>query len=269
MNKKLFPECHLPVTIHELVAKFSCFNTENCMNSKCSECSSTKLSSDNFNTRSTSDSDLMSLSDVSDINGEDENVDEDSISYYEWVRCEDNKLQKVLFKTSIDKSIRLLHITVKTLKRHIQIKRVQFNFYNDAKNSLTKSEVLIHADYSESYENKQKREIRSVYFGQALFSIFTACCMICESVTITDYSRAAAMMSVLTVIGHLREKNQHLSLKINPIVWSDGCSPQFRSRFVFKLLSSTDSSLNITWCYNERHHGKGPMDGIGGTLRLS
>jgi len=25
--------------------------------------------------------------------------------------------------------------------------------------------------------------------------------------------------------------------------------------------------MEITWCYNERHHGKGPMDGIGGTLK--
>ena len=42
---------------------------------------------------------------------------------------------------------------------------------------------------------------------------------------------------------------------------------QFPCQFVFELLSSIDSSLNITWCYNERHYGKGPMDGIGGTLK--
>ena len=55
--------------------------------------------------------------------------------------------------------------------------------------------------------------------------------MIFESVTITselsDHSRAAAITSVLTVIDKLKEKHQHLPLKINPIVWSDGCSAQF------------------------------------------
>ena len=114
----------------------------------------------------------------------------------------------------------------------------------------------------------------SDYFGHTRFSIFTACCylrdpenkMICESVTTTselsDHSRAAAITSVLTVIDHLREKHQHLPLKINSIVWSDGCSTQFRSQFIFKLLSSIESLLNIAWCYNERHHGKGPIDGI-------
>ena len=83
MNKKLFPECRLSVTIHELVAKFSCYDTENCMIGECSACSSTKHSSNNFNTRSTSKSDSTSPSDVSGIDGEDENVGKDYISYYD------------------------------------------------------------------------------------------------------------------------------------------------------------------------------------------
>ena len=82
--------------------------------------------------------------------------------------------------------------------------------------------------------------------------------MICESVTISnglsDLSRASAITSVLTVIDHLREK-QHVPLKNNSVLWSNGCSVQVRSQFVFKFLSSTDSSLNITWCYKEKLHG--------------
>ena len=56
INKKLFAECCLPETIHELVAKFSCNDTEDFMTGKCEVCSSTKLTSDNFNTSSDSDS---------------------------------------------------------------------------------------------------------------------------------------------------------------------------------------------------------------------
>ena len=69
---------------------------------------------------------------------------------------------------------------------------------------VTKNEVLIHMDYSESYESKQQREMHSAYFGHTKF---TTCCylrdtenkMICESVMITselsDHSRAAAITS--------------------------------------------------------------------------
>ena len=43
---------------------------------------------------------------------------------------------------------------------------------------------------------------------------------------------------------------------------------QFRSKFIFQLLAGNifpDKSLS--WYYNERHHGKGPMDGVGGTIK--
>ena len=145
----------------------------------------------------------------------------------------------MFFKTSIDASIHLLNSTIKTLKHHIQVKRVQFKCYNDAKANLAKNEILIHVDYSESYENKQQRKIQSAYFGHTTFSIFIVCCylrhvenkVISESLTITselsDHSRAAAITCILKIIDHLREKHQHLLLKISAVIWSDDCSAQF------------------------------------------
>ena len=44
-------------------------------------------------------------------------------------------------------------------------------------------------------------------------------------------------------------------------------SPQFRSRFIFKVLASTLFLEETSWLYNERHHGKCPIDGVGGTLK--
>ena len=85
---------HFFLTIHEPVAKFSCSNKENYVIGECKKCSSKKCSSHNWHTRSTS---------VSDVDGENENVSKDSMSHYKWNHCKDNKLQNVLFKTSIDK----------------------------------------------------------------------------------------------------------------------------------------------------------------------
>ena len=43
---------------------------------------------------------------------------------------------------------------------------------------------------------------------------------------------------------------------------SDGMVARFRSHFVFKLLAGTVfPNKSLMWFYNERHHGKGPMDG--------
>ena len=49
--------------------------------------------------------------------------------------------------------------------------------------------------------------------------------------------------------------------------WSDGCSSKFRSKFVFALLSHFDRNIALQWNYNEAHHGKGPMEGVGATIK--
>ena len=51
------------------------------------------------------------------------------------------------------------------------------------------------------------------------------------------------------------------------ILWSDGCSSQFLSKFIFALLTHFDRNITLQWNYNEAHHGKGPMDGFGGTIK--
>ena len=48
---------------------------------------------------------------------------------------------------------------------------------------------------------------------------------------------------------------------------SDGYVAQFRSRFVFKILANYGKDLQLEWNYNEPHYGKGPMDGIRGTIK--
>ena len=78
---------------------------------------------------------------------------------------------------------------------------------------LRRNEILVHVDYSKNYESKHQREIQIAYFGHTSFSIFTACCylcnvdekIICESVTVTSelpyLSRSAAITCVPKVNG--------------------------------------------------------------------
>ena len=50
-------------------------------------------------------------------------------------------------------------------------------------------------------------------------------------------------------------------------VWSDGCSAQFQTNYVFALPSLFPERFNVIRYYNERHHGKGPIDGIRGCVK--
>ena len=103
----------------------------------------------------------------------------------------------------------------------------------------------------------QQDAIKSAYFGNQCFRIFTACCyakspnnndvrnenviVVTES---SDYD-IAACMSCLQKVVHKME-HMHKKTYENVYVWSDGMELQFRSRYIFKLLASN-----------------GTMDGIG------
>ena len=50
-------------------------------------------------------------------------------------------------------------------------------------------------------------------------------------------------------------------------LWSDGCASQFRSKFIFALITNFNPDYTIQWYYNKCHHAKGPMDGTGRTVK--
>ena len=85
-----------------------------------------------------------------------------------------------------------------------------------------------------------------------------------------DHSRIAAHTCINKVIELMIEKHCHLKnfQNLDLHIWSDGCSAQFRSKHVFALTSQFPSNFNVTRYYNERHYGKGPMDGIGGCIKM-
>ena len=54
----------------------------------------------------------------------------------------------------------------------------------------------------------------------------------------------------------------------NGVLWSDGMGTQFQSKFIFQLLAGAMfSNKPLCWLYNERHHGKVPMDDVSGTIK--
>ena len=135
---------------------------------------------------------------------------------------------------------------------------------------------MIHLDYSENYKSQDQNEIQSAYFGQVIFSLFTAFpyyrCSETNAVKtmsttmtleVSDKTRMTSITCVKKVIDLVLLK---IVNKIDMMyIVSDGCTSQFRSKFVFKLLTLIYPEIALEWHYNEAHHGKGPMDEIGGT----
>ena len=95
------------------------------------------------------------------------------------------------------------------------------------KENLQENQVILHVDYSESYYNTQQGEIQSAYFDNSTFTIFTAKEFSKRSVG-SDHSRMAALTCVDMVL-----KGVEKEIKVKRLmVWSDGCTSRFRSRFI-------------------------------------
>ena len=155
---------------------------------------------------------------------------------------------------------------------HIYYNWRQFKEIRRITDSLITKEILIHIDYSENYKSKHQNEIQRAYFGNKSFSLFIACTYYQNGklpITITteesDKSTVTSLSCVNKVITHSIEK---LNQQIKTVyILSDGCALQFRSRYVFSLLTHIHPDITIEWHYNEVHHGKVLMVGIGGTVK--
>ena len=95
--------------------------------------------------------------------------------FHEWKKV-DERVQKVAVTIDKKEIMSQFNDHIKTLKRHIYVKRIQNTKFISLKVNLKCDEVLIQVDYRANYENKYKRQTQSAYFGQQSFSIFTACC---------------------------------------------------------------------------------------------
>ena len=79
-----------------------------------------------------------------------------------------------------------------------------------------------------------------------------------------DHSRIATFSCIVTIVDELKKLMDGLC---NVILWCDGCSSQFRSKFVFALLTHFYRNIALQGNYNEAGHGKGLVDGVGVTIK--
>ena len=179
---------------------------------------------------------------------------------------------------STEDALTLWNSKVQRLKEHIFNKSQQQSKISYLKANIKVNNVLIHLDYSENYKSQDQNEIQSACFGQPSFSLFTACpyyrCSETKEIktiptTITSEASGKSRMALITCVKKVMDHVLSKIIKKIEMVYivNDGCASHFRSKFVFKLLTLIHPEIGLEWHYNKAHHGKGPMDGIGGTVK--
>ena len=199
----------------------------------------------------------------------------DMIQYYRWLAGEQHPEKRLIQASGAD-VVATLNTMLLVFKRHFYNYVWQHREMKSMKSKVIgTSSAVIQVDFAENYKNRQQNEVQSAYFGQESFSLYTVVAWyeadgkvcsksFCFVTDETEHSKFVAYTFNQLLIAELRI----LAPNLKTIhFWSDGCAGQFKSKYCFQLLTTYPLDLNVTWNYFASHHGKGPVDGVGGTIK--
>lgn len=205
----------------------------------------------------------------------------DSVTYRGWFKVQKRyTLEKVTKSTEmfVETFIDLLE---KLLPHHF-ITKQQSEFYQEKKNNLKPGEVLVVSDFAENYSCVMQDEVQGYHWSTEQVSLHPFVAYYKTAVgdlKCISYVAATDHRKHVTATFHAFQKKfvPFLQAKLNQegltvkkiYYFSDGSSAQYKNRKNVKNICchETDFKIEIEWHFFASCHGKGPCDGVGGTLK--
>lgn len=194
-----------------------------------------------------------------------------SFSIYQW----NDKQRKEVIEMSASSIKSEWSSQLNMLKRHAYIAKVQLVQRKHLASNLKENEVILHEDFSENFAIKQQNEIMAAHWDQHGATVFTA---ILTTKTKT-YSYAVISdenrhdkFSVLAFNRAILKLASSEGVNIDNVhFFSDGAGSQFKNRFNLSTLVEPSllhtSTKAVDWSFFATSHGKGAVDGVGGTVK--
>jgi len=228
-----------------------------CYNRNCSECPGTESLKE-------------SLTDLLDENAI------DNITYQQWVAVDRSTLVTTC-KTS-EEFVEEFVQKVNTLIPHSFIAKQQACFYRECKSTLKLGEMLVVADFSENYSFVLQDAAQSFHWNNSQATIHPFVVYFINRgeehhlsfVVISEclqHDTVAVYLFQTKLIDFLKT-----ALPFNPkkiFYYSDGAASQYKNRknFVNLCNHKADFGIEAEWHFSATSHGKGPSDGVGGTVK--
>ena len=202
-------------------------------------------------------------------------VEECNLAYYQW-QAQDKRMEKVLLQSSPKQIFEELEHQLKYFLIHRYVKKQQSKVFDALVSSCNHEKVVLQLDFSENASLIDQNEIQAAHWNHDQVTLFTGHAWIdfdCkESFVIVSNDLNHTKDAVYAFVSYILEylKKQYPSLKIVDI-WSDGAASQFKQRYLFANLYPWQEqfSITISWHFFATSHGKGAVDGIGGTVKRS
>ena len=154
--------------------------------------------------------------------------------------------------------------------KHDTIKRVQSEACKQSRASVGGEQAMMQIDFAENYNCGWQDAIQRTHWGKTELTVFTSVAYYDDkkpsTVIVTDdlnHDKHAVVPFVVKLLSQFPDNVKKID------IWSDGPSSQFKSRFIVAALPLIQALSNkqVTWNYFAADHGKGAVDGVGGTVK--
>ncbi|CAF1634945.1 unnamed protein product [Rotaria magnacalcarata] len=206
-------------------------NDEKCMSSKCNQCGN--------------------LEKFDDLYQCDDEQGGESLSYFQWETIE-SKIVKVEKSGTVKDAIKDLKNQTKNFLMHSFITHVQYVHFQECQENASPMSITLQVDFSENYRTTYQDEIQNAFFNYNQVGLFTAVAWFGLDSDVVSYALVSDDVS-------------HDKYSIHVY----GAAAQFKQRFSFANLTflSNDHNVNLIWNFFSTGHGRGAVDGVGGTVK--
>ncbi|ESO91762.1 hypothetical protein LOTGIDRAFT_163120 [Lottia gigantea] len=187
-----------------------------------------------------------------------------------WV--DDKKIQ--ISKSKENAKVELVNQIV-IMKKHVYIAKIQLRAIKELKTKLDVTEGILQEDFAENFNIKYQNEIMTAHWSSNGVTLFTAVfnskdgysshVMVSNDLHHDKYSVATFNR---IIANEMLEKHPEIE-KIH--IFSDGAGSQFKNKYTLVNMLRADAIheniKSIDWSFFGTAHGKGPVDGVGGTVK--
>lgn len=217
------------------------------------------------------------------------NLPNDVIRFSEWrneeIKFEGKTLKKMrLQQHELPKSEFIMKFTAEFAELRQHVRRINSQYIQLAtlrENLCPLTEATCQMDYAENYSCIYQDEPSSVFYDRNQITIHPMIIHYCTPDATVQHksfvgitaSTAHTAPTCLAFLQQLIPKVKDLLPNLNYIHYiSDSPSSQYRNKSIVKLVAQHESIFNgikASWEYLESGHGKGPCDGVGGSIKKS
>ena len=188
------------------------------------------------------------------------------------------QMVRVIKEGTVEEALESLKSKIPSFLEHVFIQRKQASYFQECITKLGPDQAIVQVDFAENYTCQYQDEIQAAHWSQEQVTLFTIAIWtkdsndetVCSSHVIVsdDHSHEKTSVAVfmdMVINDFIKESFPNVK---QVDIFSDGPSSQFKNKFMtnfYHILKR--KGLQIKWHFFATSHGKGVVDGLGGTVK--